>query len=165
MDMYEWINYYKSNHLVINDLKKMNVGDTLDVVIFDRNFEEYFIWPKLKKNKSYTPKYFFKGNRHQIKYNGDLTWDITYSFGCIAHHPIEINVSKFDLGFTWYPLTGENMILNTKIVNNKTVKLPKKNQLKIHWTDFPKNTSIGWRGPIMLWKNINNTTKIMWSLN
>jgi hypothetical protein len=44
MEMYKWIKNYEPKHVTIKDLKEWKVGETKDVIIFDRNFEEYFIW-------------------------------------------------------------------------------------------------------------------------
>ena len=155
MEMYEWINYYKPYHLTIGDLKKWNPGEIKDVVIFDRNFDDYFIWDELKENKLYTPSYFFKENRHKIRYNGDLTWDIIFHWGDTFCHNVELDIAEkqpvreiFGTDCVWKPLNGEYMIIKTNQKNS------------IHWTDFNDETRIGWRGPIMLWKDVKKGEKV-----
>jgi hypothetical protein len=34
--------------------------------------------------------------------------------------------------------------------------LSKDKILELHWTNFPETTRVGWRGPIMLWKKLEN---------
>jgi hypothetical protein len=41
------------------------------VIIWDANFEEYWIWDKANENKNYNPKHFFASNHHKIKYIGN----------------------------------------------------------------------------------------------
>lgn len=38
----------------------MKPGDQIDVVIWDRNYEEYWIWENAKNGKTYDPITFFK---------------------------------------------------------------------------------------------------------
>lgn len=53
MEIYEFIENCKDKHLTLGDVEKLNVGDALDVVIWDRNFEEYWIWDNVKRGKNY----------------------------------------------------------------------------------------------------------------
>jgi hypothetical protein len=97
LEMYKWIKYYKPKHLVVGDLKSWNPGETKNVLVLDRNFEEYYIWPSLDKEKDYSPKHFFIKNKCAVKNNGDLTWNITDPGGDTICHNIEINVLRFYL--------------------------------------------------------------------
>jgi hypothetical protein len=165
MEMYAWIDQHKPKHLTIRDLKKWAVGETKDVIIFDRNFEEYSIWNNFKKNKEYNPTHFFEDNQCKITYNGNLTWDIHYPFGGTACHNIELDIEKLNTGWHWSPLCEEYMILDTTTKNHRITKLPPKDQQKIHWSQFDDDTRIGWRGPIMLWKDVEDDIKIYWTSN
>lgn len=156
IEMYKWIEYFKPLHLTIKDLKKWKTNEIKDVAIFDRNFEEYFI-DNLKENHNYNPSYFFKKNRHKIKKNNDLTWEISFHFENICPN-IEVNVENLTSNCVWHPLDQEYIIFD------KSHKLEKNIKNKIYWEDLDENTRIGWRGPIMLWKDIEkkHNPKIYW---
>ena len=162
MELYKWINHYKEKLLTINTIKNWNINEIKDVVIFDRNFEEYFIWENTRKNENYTAEYFFQGNRCRIKYNGNLTWDIEFDVGTITH-PVELDVTDLGTGWAWMPLNGEYMTINTVVKDWKITDLPQNEQHNIHFTKFNDNTRIGWRGPIMLWSDVKNAQDVYWS--
>ena len=50
------------------DLNNWAVGQTKNVLVLDRNFEEYCI-DSLDESKIYSPKHFFKPNKCKIKNN------------------------------------------------------------------------------------------------
>lgn len=115
----------------------------------------------VRKNKLYSPAYFFKHNRHKIRYNGNFTWEIIYNWGDIFCHNVELDITKLNTCCMWYQLKGDYIIIDTKKNNDgQTIILPKNEHQYIHWTDFNNNTRIGWRGPIMLWKDVKNGMEV-----
>lgn len=44
MDMYTWIDYNKELWLTLEDFDKWPVGETYEVALFDRNFEEMAVF-------------------------------------------------------------------------------------------------------------------------
>ena len=46
-EMYQFIKNCVPYSLTVGDIKKLNVGDSLNVVIWDPNFKENHIWEKL----------------------------------------------------------------------------------------------------------------------
>ena len=144
--MYQAIEFSKPNHLTIRDVLNMNVGDTIDVIIWDRNFEEYGIWDTRESGVSYNPNDFFKGNHHQITYQGNMEWDIHFDFGETVRHPINLDVSSLNTKWKWIPIED----VSTDAVKN-TVE-----SKRLNWEQFPTNTRVGWRGPIMLWDKVKD---------
>jgi hypothetical protein len=140
IEMYTFINNCKSQHLTIADVKLLNIGDRLDVVIWDRNFEESWIWTNADNEVAFPPDIFFLSNRHTLTYIGNMTWNIHYPFGLNVIHNIELDVSKLDNIMKWYPISDDGNIKFLRVFK--------------HWTDFPDNTRVGWRGPIMLWDKL-----------
>jgi hypothetical protein len=140
IEMYKFINDCKSQHLTIADIKLLNIGDRLDVVIWDRNFEELWIWTNADNEVAFTPDEFFSSNRHTLTYLGNMKWNIRYPFGIDFIHNIELDVSKLDNIMKWYPISDDGKIEFLRVSK--------------HWTDFPDDTRVGWRGPIMLWNKL-----------
>jgi len=141
LEMYDFIRNTKPDHLTILDLKKINIGDELDVVIWDGHFEEYWIWNNAENMKPYHPHDFFEKNHCKLIYKGNLTWDLHIDRE-IFEHPIHLDLSYLKTSRKWYEINNDGYININKI--------PK------HWTEFPDTTRIGWRGPIMLWDKLIN---------
>jgi len=162
MDVYDFIKLSKPYHLKINDIKKLRPGDELDVVIWDRNFEEYHIWENCKSEKLYDSKEFFKENRHKITYQGYIKWDIHFPYGETIQHPVHLNTSGLETNWEWYAISQQDGYVN---ITNEILKsgeiIPKHWKSKrIHWTEFPETTRVGWRGPIMLWEDLDKMPNV-----
>ena len=162
MQMYKFINNCQADHLTIADVKKLQPGDTLDVVIWDRNFEESWIWDNAENLKHYDPEIFFKNNRHQLTYCGDMDWKIKFNFGETIYHTIHLNVSHLDTYWTWVAIDekdGYIHITDESVRNGH--KIPEHWKPKhIHWSEFPETTRAGWRGPIMLWSKLKDMPQV-----
>lgn len=64
--MNDFIEYTKSAHLKIEELEKLSPGDKLDVVCWDRNYDEYWVFYEAIPGKEYDPVIFFEKNRMEI---------------------------------------------------------------------------------------------------
>ncbi len=163
LEMYDFIEQCKDNHLTINDILDLSAGDKLDVVIWDRNFEEYWIWNKAKSNKPYDPQIFFGPNRWTIIYKGDMEWTIISEAGEgeSFDHPVHLNTEHLNTYMIWVGLENDGMVHIEYEIIKEGNKIPKGwIETHIHWKDFPKTTRVGWRGPIMLWKKLEKLAKV-----
>ena len=159
--MYHFIKACKSQHLTIADVKNLKIGDKIDVIIWDRNFEENWIWDHAESEKPYDPQTFFKSNHHQLTYAGNMTWHIHFDFGETITHPIHLDTSDLETRYTWCALENDGFIHITDEVIKCGEKIPTEWKPKhIHWTKFPDSTRVGWRGPIMLWEKLKNKTYV-----
>ncbi len=154
--MHSFIEHCKNKHLKLSDIHNLNVGDILDVVIWDRNFEEYWIWDNAKCNKLYKPIEFFKENRCLLNYLGDYKWDITFPYGETIRHPVHLEVTSLKTNWKWMHIEdGEIHIKNEVVSINE--KIP--NGWKaIHKpiTEVSNETRVGWRGPMIMWNELEN---------
>lgn len=157
MDVDKFIKSCKSAHLTLGDVKKLNVGDQLDVVIWDRNFEDYWIYGQAEKGRNYNPQDFFKYNHCKIIYQGNMEWDIDFSFA-VYRHCIELDTSSLNIRWGWMPIENGNIETDEWIPSgNETIDSKDKD---LHWTTFPDTTRVGWRGPIMLWDKLKNMSQV-----
>ncbi len=165
--MYHFIENSKNKHLTIADVKKMLPEDQIDVVIWDRNFEEYWIWNNAENEKPYEPQIFFKSNHHKITYKGDMKWDIHFNFGETIEHPIHLDVSELNTYWIWCAIDGTDgkIHITNEIVKNGEKIPPHWKPKHIHWTEFSDNTRVGWRGPMMLWDELNNLSSVYYKKN
>jgi hypothetical protein len=164
MDMYDFINNCKDKHLTIADIKLMSPGDVIDVVVWDTNFEEYWIWDSAEKNKSYDPFIFFKSNRCKITYKGNMLWDIYFDFGDTCTHPVHLDVSSLQTNWTWYEINelDGQIHITEEILDEKQSILSDWTPKHIYWTEFPDTTRVGWRGPIMLWDKLKDLPQVFY---
>lgn len=147
--MYDWIKKTKGKHLTVADWKKWKVGQTKDVAIFDRNFEEYFIWEKTVKGRTYKPSYFFKENHHKITKKSDFEMEIAYKQGYTVDQNLEVETSKWSKKYIWV------------LVKDGYVDIPDE-KVKVKWSDISNKTRVGFRGPTMLWKDVKSGPDVYW---
>lgn len=162
VEMYTYIRDSSEDHLRLSDVKNMKINDTIDVVIWDRNFEEHWIWDEAISEKLYDAETFFAYNRHQLTYLGNMTWTINYPWGGKIDHPIHLDVSSLETYWKWCLIDETDGYIHiTYEIVKKGEKIPENWKPKhIHWTDFADTTRVGWRGPIMLWSKLANAPKI-----
>lgn len=142
LEMYDFIKKCEPNYLKVKDIKKLKIGDELDVVIWDTNFEEYYIWKKCEQNKKYDSQLFFKENRCKLIYCENYKWKILDSDNNINLHPLHANYKS-----KW-------CIIGDK--KEKSDLCETCNANKISFKDLTDDTYIGWRGYIMLWDKLKD---------
>jgi len=161
LEMYDFIELCKDKHLTINDILNLSIGDELDVIIWDRNFEESWIWNKAELNKLYDAQEFFKDQRATLIYKGNMEWTIAFCWGESFDHPIHLNVEHLETYWTWMGIKNDGMIHIENEIIDKDSRIPDGWREKhIHWTNFPKSARAGWRGPIMLWNKLKELPKV-----
>jgi len=163
LEMYHFVHATKDQHLTLADIKHLNVGDALDVVIWDGNWEEYWAWEKAENLKPYSPEEFFTKNRHKLVYRGNLTWDIHFRFGEVIEHPVHLNTEHLQTYCRWCAVDEKDgkIHITSEYLPRGQDKIPICWRAKhIHWTKFPETTRVGWRGPIMLWEKLKNCPQV-----
>lgn len=131
-------------HLTIADIEKLKPGDILDAVVFDRNFYEYGIL-NLDNKRPYNPEEFLQSIRIKIKYLGNYEWILYYDWAEV-NDIIHINIEEYHSYYHWYPLNDLGEF-------NMNIK------------EFPKDTRVGNRGPVMLWKDVKYLPKLYYIMN
>ncbi len=165
-ELYSFIRGCSHLHLTKADVEKLQPGDRLDVVIWDRNFEEYWIWQQ-PVHTPYPPEIFFAANRNSLIYRGDYEWDIEFNHGETIRHPIHVSLAGLNTSWTWSPLDNDKMIHVTNYVKTKGQKGPPEGWGPIHKhiSEFSPSTRMGWRGPIMLWSRLVDLGEVFYHEN
>ena len=159
MNMYDFIEQTKDKHLTIADIEKLQLGDEIDVVMWDCYFEDMgCVWETYENTKYYPPTEFFSECKTKLIYMGNYKWKIHYSFGQIAEHSIHLNVEHLQTNWKCAAITSEDHKIHiTNEMMNSGENIPVGWKKKhIHWDEFPKTTRVGWRGPMMLWENLKD---------
>lgn len=168
LTLYEFIKYTRYDHFTLKDFDNMKVGDKIEAVIWDSNFEETDIWRKKAVNERYPPSVMFEKNIHTLTKTGSLSWDITFHWGETFSHNIWIDVSHLPTRHKWCVVDDNGECHITSEYLYKDANIP------IHWkskhfnvSSLPKNIRVGWRGAIMLSKHLekydNNGVRVFYN--
>ena len=151
----KWMNRIRKHYLRISDVLKMKKGDKIKLLVLDRNVTD--ITSKNKTNKelvSYTPKHFFRKNFAVYTHNSKLKGTIKYFNINSMNFQFEIEYQKNN----WYPLNN----------NGKLGKKDRqgfadfKDKAGLHYSEFPKSTPLGFRGPMIKYSSLKDLPKVYW---
>ena len=170
----DWISYMKRYYLTIEDIINMEPGDKISLLCLDRNVYDFV--SDYKSGEVMSPEIFFKDN-YQLTYThshdlqGFVKWnysgessdsdsDSVYS----DHTDTDdervgiMTIFEFDIKYAdtcWYPLK------DGKLPNRDPQGFAKINDETIkYWKDYPINTHIGWRGPMVPMKYLKDAPKV-----
>ena len=181
-----WELHNKKEWLTIADIEKMKKGDQIKVLLLDRNVMD-IVTENVKCNKIYKPTEFYKKswiiytydkptegtmqlyyeinsneNKKRIKNNkskkNNSTLENNKNNSTLENNkntPFKIDLEINYKEGSWYPL--RKGYLPAKDENWKTNLLDGK---KKKWTTFPKDTPIGFRGPMILWDKLDKLPNV-----
>jgi len=153
-ELEKWMQEYRKYWLTIKDIENLKLNKKIKLLLLDRN-----VWDgknKFKKGKLYKPENFFVDN-------SAIYWknNMTSLEGKIKHKWQNSDEEPYNFEFeieykknNWYPLT--NGILPAEDEQGFFELLREDKS----WTEFPKKTHIGLRGPIILWNNLKKLKKV-----
>ena len=149
----EWINIMKHKYITIKDIEKLNKGDCIKLLAIDRNF--YDLIDCNKDGVETTPEIFLQDNyifeyTHNNGLNGMIRW---------VKEEI-INNFNFDINYNndyWYPLNNEG-----ELPEEDTQRLFSLKNIKKNYKEYPEETLIGWRGPMLLWDDVINDNILLY---
>lgn len=172
-----WVLHNRKEWLTIADIEKMKKGDQIKVLLLDRNVMD-IVTENVKCNKIYKPTEFYKKswviytydkpteglmqlyyeinsneNKKRIKNNKNKKNNSILENNRNTPFKIDLEINYKE--GSWYPL--RNGYLPAKDENWKTNLLDGK---KKKWTTFPKDTPIGFRGPMILWDKLDKLPNI-----
>jgi hypothetical protein len=154
LNMHQFIDYTINDHLTIADIKNMKIGEELDVVIWNENFEENGIINNMEQYLEYEPWEFFKWNHHKIIYRGNMIWIIKFQNGNSLRCPVYLGIWNIDLPLRWYPIRDKCINLEYHITPEGITKKKEVIPRYINYTRLIGTTRAGWKGPIMLWDKL-----------
>lgn len=154
LELEEWIKHYKDKWLTIQQVKELPLNKKIKLLLLDRNI--YDNKDHIKEAKLYTPTFFFKKNIawYWKTDNNNLMGKIKYEWQKQTDEPYDFDFHVEYKENKWYPL--KNGILPEKDEQHIITLLDK----ETHITEFPLDTHIGYRGPIIIWKEIKNFMKV-----
>ena len=151
-----WLKSMNKMYLKIKDIENLKKGESIKLLCIDRNF--YDIIQSNPINIPICPKEFFKNN-YIIEYTH---YEDLKGFGnwCNLDKPGTKSDFEFHIEYCknhWYPLKNGKLPESDPkgiayLLNNSFVKK--------NWKNYDKNTLIGWRGPMIPFKFIDNSIYI-----
>lgn len=161
LNLTSWVNYYHPLHLTKYDIDLLEIGDSIEVAVFDRDMNDKIVYSgNYNNNERYSPEQMFADCRCLI----DLIsinphkWDLQYRYGTYEHY-LELDTASTGTKWAWYPLNADDTIeLRTTIVDWKITNLPE--PIIKPWCDFDDDTRVGFRGPIMRWENLEDLREV-----
>jgi hypothetical protein len=166
IELNNWEEHIRDKCLTINDIKTLKKGDKITVLIMDRNLGDT-VCGYNETDKLYDPKIFFREKIAIYIHDHDLSGFIIWDFDLIDEDLNDLSnftsdeVFEFDIEYKlhhWYPLKNNNLpeFDSQGLVNFGS------NSGK-HYDEFPRETLIGWRGPMMLWDKLDDIdTHVYW---
>lgn len=135
----------ETKSITIGDVRNWKVDQIYDLCLLDYNFQEYKIW-NLEPNKTYKPTDFFSANRNTYKHEGPFKGHIYWNFGK-------------DREFTDFYIeivrgTYQKINHRADAENDTHICFVCAGTPNVSPDDYPDDTKIGWRGPMVLWDDI-----------
>lgn len=145
-------------HLTIRDIEQLELNKPTNIFLMDRNvYDTSLDEGNNPKNKAIKPSSFFRKGYYITFTKKEEGIKGKWIFN------IEPNNSynkEFDinLGTVWYPLK------NDKVPERDWQGLfDLSKYYNMHYSDFPRDTKLGWRGPMMLVQNMDKCGYIIWT--
>ena len=149
LEFSKWIDETCNYKLMIKDVMNMKKGDIMAVLVLDRNIGDVSMDAN-PENVIIDPYEFFRYNFATYIHDSGLKGIMIYHW---KNEDYRDDDFEFDIEYetgNWYPL--ENGYLPKRDPQGfSEFNYPR----DISWTEFPINTGIGWRGPMILHKYIN----------
>ena len=163
MEFEAWKKYAEPFFLIIADFLDMKEGDKLPVLILDTHVLD--LCDTCNKPGLHEPEVFFSRNRHTIIKKPGFHWLIKWhkSWGLSTEYEeTEIHLYHKEAQ-VWYPVDGKGNVdypTDTDIFRKEAEKWQ---GCRIHWSEFPKDAPIGWRGPMIRWTDLDILPLIQWN--
>jgi len=143
-----------ANAITIETISKLKKGDTLDLLVFDRNVCD-IAFDNNEEGKAVNPQEFFRENKMVYTHDANLKGIMSWPYG-IYNKEFEIEYIED----RWFPLiNGCLPPTDPKSYNNpqgSTHTVPKP------WQEFPVTTRVGWRGPMVIFSKLKDLPKVYW---
>ena len=147
LEIEEWQEKVRDKWITSGDIGKLKTGDTIKVLVMDRNLYDIVLSVN-KPSILHTATYV-----HDTGLHGK----ITFHFGDdddIVHDKFEFHVLFNDS--CWYPL--RNGVLPAADEQGLFPLMGR----EVRWDEFPLDTPVGWRGPMILWEDVKTMPDIYW---
>ena len=149
----DWIQQIESKSLRIKDITELKAGTVLKLLVIDRNALERGVRDNTP-NTVYEPEEFFKTSFAMYKHDTDLKGKILFGGddGKFQDFEFDLYLSEAQC---WYPLKNQSIpAKDEQGYFDFNFGKPK------YYSEFDKNTEVGWRGPMIMWEELKNMPRV-----
>ena len=155
MDVIDYMDVQtRRKHLTIGDLLRLEVGTAAPVVTFDRNVLD--MHPASEPSRS-AKLFFYRPREHTILFRSPELGFLQWTDGKTKSvHALELEYKPN----MWHPLHETGVIHMDEwertifgLTPNEVQALARK-----HWSQYTPQTRIGWRGPMILLSDLDDTS-------
>ena len=152
----EWLEHMSTKFLTIGDITDLSANQSLKILCIDHNFMDICKGRHQKLGKS-TPAVDFVQKNYIINYIHlhDLTGLVSWNYDNFK----EYSCFNFHLNYKqeyWSPLDGEGYLPDTDFQGFFNL-----DQVEKDYRQYPLNTKIGWRGPMIKWTDVIESPNII----
>ncbi len=151
MEFRKWKQHAKTQSFTIKDLMSLKRGDKIKFAVFDRNLCDVVIYNN-DHDVNIEPQQFMRDSWAIFTYDSDTKGEIIWEWdktGTCDEFEFHIYLTDKQC---WYPLT--NGVLPAEDDSFELYGVEK------HYTEFPKDTILGWRGSMVPFDKISNLPQV-----
>lgn len=160
MEFWAWCDHLATTDacLTLGQVRAMKDGQEVPVLSVHRNLcDEVYPSGGAVPRPPQPAATFFADKRSLYIHAGGFMAGIQLPWDTEAKHtkPVPIEL-EFKPGF-WHPLTEDGFIPGKAETGRRWKQLPDERR---HWSDFPDETLVGWRGPMVHWERLGSLPPI-----
>lgn len=166
LDVWAWVDAARSRWLTVADVRDLEPGDTLELVLLDRNLEDVVCSPRrgFPAGAAHHPAAFFAPQRAVYTHGGGgagrMAWPAADAGeggeGGRAARAWE-TAFEWEVEYApgrWYPLEGGVLpAVDSQMAALFGVARPLLG-VAVAWDDLRAGTPVGWRGPALRWADL-----------
>lgn len=160
----DWRSWWAASQkywMTIADVERIPPGKTIDACFLHRNVWDTTMTPE-RRGKLHKPSTFFAEEKarfaqvHRYTRTSRKTTPLEGQ-SMFVEYESEPKPFEFEIEYAkgkWYPLSKGVLPAKDSQGAFKLLGTAK------HWSEFPKTTHVGWRGPMIAWENLDKLPKI-----
>ena len=151
----EWIDMNRQKFITIHNITTLEPGQTIKLLCIDRNFYDCLPVNVYSPDSAMDPESFFQNNYiAEYRHGSDLHVDL------MMNCDNEWSPFNFHLNYrdhSWYPLNNDGIL-----PYEDPQGFADFSGVQLDYRDYPAGTLVGWRGPMIEWKHVENSDNIYW---
>jgi len=141
----DWLSLMKKKFISIKDINNLETGEEIKFLCIDRNFYDLI---EHNENRCLKPVVFFSNSYIMNYIHNKNLHGHTYFDNDVHNFEFHVNWRN-----RWYPL--ENGCLSKEGKRFLGYDAPST------LDEYPLDTLVGWRGPVLLWKDVINNSYLL----
>lgn len=152
----KWIDSTRRWWMRISDVQKLKPGDKLKLIALDRNVGDSTMDEQVnRESHSYSARHFFRPQIVEYEHVGPgafgrFLWPWMTPEDYVNEKPQEWHINY--LKYNWSPLINQELTTTDKKTKPRS----------LHYSKFPSDTPLGWRGPMINVKHAKDLPRVYW---